>query len=48
MGAAIPLILKSLGQDPALGGGILLTAFTDTIGFLIFLGLGTLFIPMLV
>lgn len=48
MGAAIPLILKSLGQDPALGGGILLTAFTDSIGFLVFLGLGALFIPMLV
>lgn len=48
MGAAIPLVLKSLGQDPALGGGILLTAFTDSIGFLIFLGLGALFIPMLV
>ncbi len=42
MGAAIPLGLKFLKQDPALGGGIILTAVTDSIGFLTFLGLGSL------
>ena len=48
MGAAIPLVLKALKRDPAMGGGIMLTAFTDTFGFLTFLGLSTLFIRYLV
>lgn len=47
MGAAIPLFLKAIGKDPALGGGIMLTAFTDTFGFLTFLGLATLFLSYL-
>lgn len=47
MGAAIPLFLKALKKDPALGGGIILTAFTDTFGFLTFLGLATLFLSYL-
>lgn len=42
LGAAIPIGLKFLKQDPALGGGVILTAFTDSIGFLTFLGLGAL------
>lgn len=41
MGAAIPLGLKWAGQDPALGGGIVLTAVTDSVGFLCFLGLAS-------
>lgn len=47
MGAAIPLFLKAMKKDPALGGGIMLTAFTDTFGFLSFLGLATLFLSYL-
>jgi magnesium transporter len=47
MGAAIPLLLKAVKKDPALGGGIMLTAFTDTFGFLTFLGLASLFITHL-
>jgi len=42
LGAAIPIGLKFLKQDPALGGGVILTAFTDSLGFLTFLGLGAL------
>lgn len=42
MGAAIPLGLKLLKLDPALGGGVLLTAFTDSFGFFTFLGLATI------
>lgn len=48
IGAAAPLALKALRLDPALGGGIIVTAFTDTFGFMTFLGLATLFISYLV
>lgn len=44
LGAAIPLVLKSFGRDPALGSNILLTAFTDSLGYLLLLGLGMLVI----
>ncbi len=47
VGALIPLILKKLNQDPALGSHIFLTAFTDAFGFLSFLGLATIFIKLL-
>lgn len=43
-GASIPLILKELGRDPAQASSIFLTTLTDGFGFLIFLGLATLFI----
>jgi len=42
-GAVIPLLLKSLKLDPALGSGIIVTGLTDAFGFLSFLGLATLF-----
>ncbi len=41
-GATIPLLLKRLGIDPALAGGVVLTTVTDVIGFLAFLGLAAL------
>jgi len=41
VGAVIPLALKALGQDPALGSGVIVTGFTDIFGFLCFLGLAT-------
>jgi len=44
MGVAIPLILHSLGRDPALGSSVLLTFITDGMGFFIFLGLATIFL----
>ncbi|WP_126453363.1 magnesium transporter [Sulfuriflexus mobilis] len=43
-GATIPLLLKKLGADPALGGGVVLTTVTDVIGFMAFLGLAALFL----
>ena len=43
-GAVIPLLLKRLGVDPAIAGGVLLTTVTDVVGFLTFLGLATLFL----
>ncbi len=42
-GAALPLILKARGIDPALAGSVILTTVTDVVGFLSFLGLATLF-----
>jgi magnesium transporter len=46
-GAAVPLALRRLGVDPALGSGVLVTTFTDVIGFFVFLGLATLALPWL-
>jgi len=41
-GALIPLLLKRLGADPAVGSTVLLTTATDVFGFLSFLGLASL------
>ncbi len=41
-GASIPMILTSIGQDPAAAASIILTTVTDVVGFLSFLGLATL------
>jgi magnesium transporter len=46
-GAAVPLFLRAMKQDPAIGGSIILTTFTDVFGFLAFLGLAALFINWL-
>ena len=43
-GVFIPLGLKAAGRDPALGSSVILTAITDSMGFLIFLGLAALFL----
>jgi magnesium transporter len=40
-GATIPLALKKLGVDPAIGSTVLLTTVTDVVGFFSFLGLAT-------
>ena len=42
MGAAVPLGLKALRQDPALGSGVIVTTFTDVFAFFAFLGIATL------
>jgi magnesium transporter len=46
-GVLIPLVLKKMNQDPALGSNILLTAFTDAFGFLSYLTLATIFLKLL-
>ncbi len=38
----VPLMLERFGRDPAIGSSVLLTFSTDSMGFLIFLGLATL------
>jgi magnesium transporter len=47
-GAVIPLLMKAMKFDPALGSGIVVTGLTDAFGFLSFLGLATLFLYYLV
>jgi len=42
MGAAVPLTLKAMHLDPALGSSVIVTTFTDVFGFFSFLGIGTL------
>ena len=46
-GAAIPLILKAFGQDPAQSSSIVLTTITDCSSFLSFLGLATILLRFL-
>jgi magnesium transporter len=41
-GAVIPMVLQRFSIDPALAGGVVLTTVTDVVGFMTFLGLGTL------
>jgi magnesium transporter len=41
MGAAVPLLLKAVRQDPAVASGVIVTTFTDVFGFATFLGVGT-------
>jgi magnesium transporter len=47
-GAVIPILMKALNLDPALGSGIVVTGLTDAFGFLSFLGLATLFLAYLI
>lgn len=44
LGVLIPLTLRKLGRDPALGSSVMITAVTDSGGFFIFLGLATIFL----
>jgi len=46
-GAAVPLVLKRLKLDPALGSSIFVTTATDVGGFLSFLGTATLLLSVL-
>jgi magnesium transporter len=44
VGMLVPLVMQKMGRDPAIGSSVLLTFTTDSMGFLIFLGLATLFL----
>ncbi|MGM9941721.1 MAG: magnesium transporter [Bulleidia sp.] len=46
-GFLVPVVLKKLGIDPAVSSSIFVTTATDVLGFFIFLGLATLFLPYL-
>jgi magnesium transporter len=41
-GALVPMIMRSLGKDPASSATIFITTATDVIGFFVFLGLATI------
>ncbi len=41
-GATIPILLTTLGQDPAQSSSIVLTTITDVVGFFSFLGIATM------
>jgi magnesium transporter len=41
-GSVIPLVLKKMGVDPAIGSTVILTTVTDIVGFFAFLGLATI------
>ena len=41
-GVSVPAALHYLGRDPIMGSSVLLTALTDSMGFLLFLGIATL------
>jgi magnesium transporter len=43
-GVMIPMTMMRMKRDPAVGASVLITAVTDSGGFLIFLGLATLFL----
>ncbi|NNG11774.1 MAG: magnesium transporter [Halobacteria archaeon] len=43
-GLSIPFILKRMNIDPAHAGTVLLTTVTDVVGFMVFLGMGTIFL----
>jgi len=45
VGTLAPLLLKFIGQDPALASTVLVTAATDSLGFFIFLTLAKVFLP---
>ncbi|MDX1437490.1 MAG: magnesium transporter, partial [Anaerolineales bacterium] len=46
-GTVIPLALDAVDKDPALASSVIITSFTDSLGFLIFLGLAWIFFPYL-
>jgi magnesium transporter len=46
-GALVPMLLRRIGQDPATASSIILTTVTDVVGFFSFLGIATLFTPLL-
>jgi magnesium transporter len=48
VGGLVPLLLKAVGQDPALASGPILTTVTDMCGFLLILGLASTFLTYLV
>ena len=43
-GIVVPLILRRLNQDPAIGGSVVVTTVTDVVGFFSFLGLSTIYL----
>ena len=47
VGVLVPLALRRLRADPALASGVIVTTFSDVVGFLVFLGLAALLVSKL-
>ena len=47
-GAAVPLFLRRIGVDPAVASAVVVTTATDVFGFLLFLGIATAAIGLIV
>ena len=47
VGFLVPLVLDKIHADPAVASSIFVTTATDVLGFFIFLGLATIFMPLL-
>jgi len=43
VGAVVPIVLRAMKKDPALGSGILVTALTDSVGYLVLFGISLAF-----
>ena len=48
VGAAAPLFLRRVGVDPAVSSAVVVTTFTDEFGFLLFLGLASAALSLIV
>ena len=46
-GVMVPLLLRRMRLDPALASGVIVTTFSDVVGFFVFLGLGALLVDKL-
>lgn len=44
-GTIVPLVMTSLGKDPAASATVFITTATDVLGFLAFLGIATIILP---
>ena len=47
VGAAVPLFLRRIGQDPAVASAVVVTTVTDVFGFLLFLGIASTSISLI-
>ena len=48
VGAGVPLFLRRVGVDPAVASAIVVTTFTDVFGFLLYLGIASAMISLII
>ena len=46
-GAAVPLFLRRIGQDPAVASAVVVTTVTDVVGFFLYLGIASALISLI-
>ena len=47
VGAAVPLLMRRMGFDPAVASAVLVTTVTDVFGLLLFLGIASAFLSLI-